>query len=74
MLGRYQADDRAFWGISSLNVSRGFSRGFNFQTNFFDLTGGTVDTNYLAFANSGTYQVILSHFFIATRGCNISAN
>lgn len=35
-----------FWGVNSFNLSRGFTRGFNFQTNYYDLTGNSVDKNY----------------------------
>lgn len=61
-----------FWGINSFNVSRGFNRGFNFQTNYYTFTGQNLDTNYSTFANFGTYQISLNHFFIATRDCNLT--
>jgi hypothetical protein len=64
--------DRMFWGINSFNVSRGFTRGFNFQSDYFAI-GGNIDTNYAAYSNSGTYEIGLNHFFIATRSCNLTA-
>ena len=58
-----------FWGISAVNMSRGTTRDFNFQSDYFNQGGGSnVNTNYSS--NTGTYGVLLSYFFIATRDCN----
>ena len=62
-----------FWGMSAFNISRGNTRIFNFQSNYYDLTGSpTIDTNYST--TTGIYGVLLSYFFLARRGCNSSNN
>ena len=62
-----------FWGMSAFNISRGSVRDFNFQSNYFTLSGSpTIDTNYSS--NTGTYGILLSYYFLATRGCNGSNN
>lgn len=74
ILARYKDFDQTFWGISTFNLSRGFTRGFSFQTNYFNISGANVDINYYNFTNTGTYLIVLSHFFIATRNCNLTRN
>ena len=62
-----------FWGMSAFNLSRGTTRVFNFQSDYFAQSGSpTIDTNYSH--NTGTYGVQLSYYFLATRGCNSSNN
>lgn len=54
--------------MSGLNISRGSSRLFNYQTNYF-LTSNNQDSNY----TNNAYSILLSYFFISTRGCNTSS-
>ena len=60
-------DDKTFWGINTFNVSRGSIRLFNFQSDYYKDSTKNRLFNYLT--NSGTYSLILAHFFIATRDC-----
>ena len=59
-----------FWGMAAFNVSRGVTRNFNFQSDYYS-GGGNRATNYST--NIGLYGIQLAHFFIATRGCNMSS-
>jgi hypothetical protein len=70
VIGRYQRDNSMFWGMSAFNVSRGTTRDFNLNTVFYKTSGDTLSTGYST--NTGTYNVRMAHFFIATRGCNIT--
>lgn len=73
LLNRYEAANRMFWGMATLNVSRGSARDFNLQTNYFSLGGGsTLSNNYSS--NSGTFAIVMNRFSIATRSCNTSNN
>lgn len=49
-------------------MSRGNLRDFNFQSNYYQTSGNTLDSNYST--NIGTFNLLLSYFFIATRSCN----
>lgn len=63
-----------FWGINVFNVSRAFTRGFNFQTDYTTTTSPlNIDVNYASYSNAGTYLVNLDYFFIATRNCDNSS-
>lgn len=71
-LSRYTQNNRMFWGITSFNMSRGFIHGFNFQNDYYSISGANLNTNYLTYVNQGTYEIILTHFYIATRDCNLT--
>lgn len=70
---RYRSQDRMFWGINGFNFSRGYIRSFHFQSDFYDHSNN-LDNNYASYANHGTYAVSLDYFWIARRGCNLTAN
>ena len=50
--GRFERDDSMFWGISAFNVSRGTTRNFNLQTDYY--SGGNAQ-NHNYSTNIGTY-------------------
>lgn len=68
--GRYEDKDRTFWGLSSIQTSRGISKVFNFQSNYFS-NSDPIDTNYEQ--SISTFSATLSYFFIARRGCDTSS-
>lgn len=66
--GRYEKVNRMFYGISEFNLSRPVNRLFNFQGND---NYGSIGTGYNS--DYGTYEVTVSYFWIAVRGCNLTA-
>lgn len=65
---RWESEDRMFFGMSSLNLSRAFNRAFDMDTTSYN----NLDTNYAA--NQGMYGVTIDYFWIAKRDCTGSGD
>jgi hypothetical protein len=67
-IGRYESNNRRFWGLYSFNISRGNYRSFNFDSSY-----SSGDFNDAETIQNNTYLAALNYFFIASRDCNSSA-
>lgn len=66
-IGRYEKDDRRFWGLYSFNISRGNYRSFDFDSDY-----STGNFNSAESIKNNTFFAALNYFFISTRNCNTS--